>query len=68
MKSFFSQYEQQNVYRLCDLKQSCGQVADDEGGRHGSMGSLQEVDGVQEEEVTRDYKKDQDSGWFRVNI
>lgn len=49
------------VQGLSDLKQSCRQVADDEGGRHGSMASLQEVDGVQEEEVTRDYKDDQDS-------
>lgn len=45
-----------------DLKQSCRQVADDEGGCHGSMASLQEVDGVQEEEVTRHYKDYQDSG------
>lgn len=47
---------------VSDLKQSCRQVADDEGGCHGSMASLQEVDGVQEEEVTWDYQDDQDSG------
>lgn len=53
---------------LFDLKQSSRQVADNEDGRHGSMASLQKVDGVQEEEVTRDYKDDQDSGWFGVHI
>ena len=45
-----------------DLKQSCRQVAYDEGGRHGGVASLQEVDGVQEQEVTRDDEDDQDSG------
>lgn len=45
-----------------DLKQSCRQVAEDEGGRHGGVASLQEVDGVQKEEVTRDYQGDQYSG------
>ena len=32
------------------------------------MASVQEVDGVQEEKVTRDNKDDQDSGGFRVHI
>lgn len=54
--------------RKTDLKQSCTQVADDEGGRHGGVASLQEVDGVQEQEVTRDDEDGQDSGWFWVHI
>lgn len=45
-----------------NLKQSSRQVAEDEDGRQGQMSSLQEVDGVQEQEVTWDYKDDQDSG------
>lgn len=53
---------------LSDLKQSCRQVADDEGGCHGSMASLQEVDAVQEEEMSWDYKDDQDSGRFGVHV
>lgn len=53
---------------LSDLEQSCTQVADDEGGCHGSVASLQEVDGVQEEEVTWHYQGDQDSGCFGVHI
>lgn len=40
---------------LLNLKKSCSQVEGDEGGCHGSMASLQEVDHVQEEEVTRDH-------------
>lgn len=48
--------------RSSDLKQSCRQVADDEGGCHGGVASLQEVDGVQEQEVTRDDEDDKDPG------
>lgn len=51
-----------------NLQQSTNQVADDEGGRDGGMASLQEMNDVQEEEVTRDYKSDQYSGWLGVDI
>lgn len=55
--------------RKCfNLEQSSTQVAGDEDGRHGSMSSLQEVDGVQEEEVAWDYKDDQDSGGCGVHV
>lgn len=51
-----------------NLKQSCTQVADDEDGGHGCMASLQQVDRIQEEEMTWDYKDEQDSGRFGVHI
>lgn len=45
-----------------DLEHSRRQVAGDEGGGHGSVPPLQEVDGVEEEQVTRDHQEDKDSG------
>lgn len=51
-----------------DLEHSRRQVAGDEGGGHGSVPPLQEVDGVEEEQVTRDHQEDKDSGWFGVDI
>ena len=53
---------------LSDLKQRCTQVADDEGGRHGDVAPLQQVDGEEEEQVTRDHEENQDSGRFGVHI
>lgn len=47
---------------VADLEHSRRQVAGDEGGGHGSVPPLEEVDGVEEEQVTRDHQEDQDSG------
>lgn len=54
--------------KATDLEQSSTQVEGDEGGRHGGVASLQEVDGVQEEEVPRDHEGGQDSGWFGIHV
>lgn len=47
---------------FCHLEDSSRQVADDEDGCHSGVTSLQQVDGVQEEEMTWDYQENQDSG------
>lgn len=47
---------------FCHLEDSSRQVADDEGGCHSGVTSLQQVDDVQEEEMTRDHEDNQDSG------